>query len=197
MMTPWQKLLTWVGNMTDRPVIRMHPNAPAPTPPYVVLDVIANRELGTITKPYASTRPAVNDKWQLTGGVNMVFTLRIQAFGTTTNPTDARDIMEGIQLALKNTELHADILHPNVAMQALLAGTTDVTGLLDSQYQGRAFLDVQMGVFVPFAFFKGQGTQTLEVIERVTGEGQLAGETLPPLSVILDTATFEPQEATP
>jgi len=190
-ITPWLKLHSWVKNMSGldgNKVIRLGTNGPAASAPYITLEVFGRRELGTIHEAFAipELAPAV-DKWRIRGGVSLVFTLRIQVYGTTGDPLRAIDLAELIQLACHNRELHSDILATGLSFQAVLTGATDMTALLGAQMQGRAYVDVQMGVFAPFFEASGMDDQTLEVIQVVRGDGQLYNATILPLNVILDT----------
>ena len=188
-ITPWPKLIAWARHLTNLPVIRANQNSPAPAPNYVTIDVQPSRELGEEAAQFAQTLNAELDTWQLTGSVTVALTVRFQVY--TQNPPLARDVAEGIQLGLRNTELHADILGRDTAFNAVLTGVNDVSGLLGDQYQGRAFIDVELYHLAPYSFSSGINDQTLEVVETVEGEGLLAGDTTTPIPVIINATNTE------
>ena len=187
-VTPWVQLTEWVKTMSGGlPVMRQHPNAPAPTPPYITLDAIGRRETGTVANPYASSLDDEADTWQRKGFFMQSFTLRVQVYGEKADPYQALDVAERIQRACKNDELQTDILQPNIAMMSVLAPPTDVTGLLGDQWQARAFIDLLMEVCVPYAYSKARFDKDISVIERVLASGTLEGATSPPTSVMIDS----------
>lgn len=187
--TPWAKLIAWARHLSSLPVIRVNQNTPAPAPDYVTIDVQGVRELGSEGGKFAKVLNAPQDTWQKAGSVTFAMTVRFQVY--TKDPHLARDVAEGINLGLRNTELHADILGTDTAFNTVLNGVTDVSGLLGDQYQGRAFLDVEIHHLAPYAFSSGINNQPLGVIDTVNGEGLLAGDTTNPIPVIINATTTE------
>lgn len=188
-ITPWPKVIAWAKHLTNLPVIRANQNSPAPASDYVTVDVLPSRELGEEKVRFAQTLNAEQDTWQVTGSITVALTVRFQVY--TQSPTLARDVAEGIHLGLRNTELHADILGNDTTFNAVLSGVNDVSGLLGDQYQGRAFIDVELYHLAPYAFSSGINNQPLGVIETVNGEGLLAGNTTEPIPVIINATTTE------
>lgn len=191
-ITPWAQIITWVKAMTGQTVIRLSPNSPAPPPPFLTVDTLGHRERGTFTQSNAIETASGSDKWKIKGGMTQAFTLRVQAYSGGDVEGDnsyysARDIMESLQLALNNQELREDILSPNLSCQGIVAGLTDVSGLMGDRYHGRAYIDLGMEVFVPFEYAQGQYGQDLGGIERVLAYPRLLGGRSAPINAVIDS----------
>ena len=118
------------------PVIFWEPNSPRPTIPYVTLF------LSSIIAPNQDYASQISNS---SGVINMSgdrkFTLEIQAYGG----ADPLTVLENLRSSLqKQTVL--DTLRTSGLTFYQSLNLTDITNLIDSQWERRASLDVLMGI---------------------------------------------------
>ena len=115
-------------------VIWYRPNAPRPDLPYVTLSMLSFSQVGWDYIP----RPDTNGDAELTG--DREFTLQMQAFGD-----NAFGILEDIRTSLQKPSV-LDTLRDDGIVFVNQNEITNVTALLDTEWEPRASMDIQFRV---------------------------------------------------
>lgn len=127
----WAALVVPVG----MPVIYYQPNAPRPKIPYVSLYLTS---IVAVNQDFTSSHADLSGDVYMKGDRN--FTLQIQAYGN-----DPLTVLENMRISLQKQSILDTLRANGIAFYQSLT-ISDISSLVDSQFEKRAQMDVLFGI---------------------------------------------------
>lgn len=150
-------LYSWASAVVPNgmPIIFYEPNAPRPVVPYVSLYMTS---IITVNQDYSSPES------DLLGFIDMKgdrqFTLQIQCYGS-----DPLTVLENMRISLQKQTI-LDTLRENGIVFYQSISITDISALIDSEYEKRAQMDVLLGIGQTYSDNPGY-FDTIEIEEEI------------------------------
>lgn len=152
-----QNLYFWAQSVVPigMPVIFYEPNAPRPTQPYITLYLTS---LVAVNQDYSS--PSSDGVGEIYMKGDRQFTLQIQCYGS-----DPITILENMRISLQKQTI-LDTLRANGIVFYQSSVITDISELVDSEYERRAQMDVLFGIGQTYSDIPGY-FDSIEIDEEI------------------------------